>query len=194
MTASSTRCETCGREMAGFETIHYGCEGKYEVLCDRCFNQRVAKLIGLDFQHPDFQPVRLEDARGMLHEFRFTSKLVGTGLLIGAIEVKEDGSEGYEFTVLGDTEEEPLELFRKLYERMKRALARKFLERGEFGRQIGEEQVVQARITSDPEEGGRVPMLVIDGEEVSWEDLGRMLMTFEGFQFQLEIYDRTEER
>jgi hypothetical protein len=38
-----------------------------------------------------------------------------------------------------------------------------------------------------------VPLLVIDGREITWEEFGRMLMTFEGFQFKLEICDRSEE-
>jgi len=36
-------------------------------------------------------------------------------------------------------------------------------------------------------------MLVIDGQEVSWDELGRMLMTFEGWQFRLTIGDRSDE-
>jgi hypothetical protein len=39
----------------------------------------------------------------------------------------------------------------------------------------------------------RMPVLVIDGRDVSWEELGRMLMTFEGWQFRIEIRDRSEE-
>jgi hypothetical protein len=38
-----------------------------------------------------------------------------------------------------------------------------------------------------------MPVLVIDGRDVSWEELGRMLMTFEGWQFRMEIRDRSEE-
>jgi hypothetical protein len=34
---------------------------------------------------------------------------------------------------------------------------------------------------------------VIDGREVSWEQFGQMLMTFEGWQFKLELRDRSEE-
>ena len=37
------------------------------------------------------------------------------------------------------------------------------------------------------------PLLVIDGQEVSWEQFGRMLMRFEGWQFRLEIRDRSED-
>jgi hypothetical protein len=36
-------------------------------------------------------------------------------------------------------------------------------------------------------------MLIIDGGEITWEDFGRMLMGFEGFHFQLNIRDKSEE-
>lgn len=36
-------------------------------------------------------------------------------------------------------------------------------------------------------------MLVIDGREVGWVQFGQMLMKFEGWQFKLEIKDRSEE-
>ncbi len=39
----------------------------------------------------------------------------------------------------------------------------------------------------------RRPLLVIDGREISWEAFGRMLMTFGGWQFQMEIGDLSEE-
>jgi hypothetical protein len=38
-----------------------------------------------------------------------------------------------------------------------------------------------------------VPLLVIDGQEVSWDEFGRMLMSFEGWQFRVAIRDRSEE-
>jgi len=42
----------------------------------------------------------------------------------------------------------------------------------------------------DPEP---LPVVVIDGRELTWEEFGRMLLSFEGWQFRLEIIDRTEE-
>lgn len=39
----------------------------------------------------------------------------------------------------------------------------------------------------------RLPLLVIDGREVPWDDFGRMLMAFDGWQFKLEIVDRNDE-
>jgi hypothetical protein len=34
---------------------------------------------------------------------------------------------------------------------------------------------------------------MIDAREVSWDEFGRMLMTFEGWQFKLEIIEPDEE-
>ena len=36
-------------------------------------------------------------------------------------------------------------------------------------------------------------MVVIDGREISWNKLGRMVATFEGWQFKLEFRDRSDE-
>ena len=40
---------------------------------------------------------------------------------------------------------------------------------------------------------GRVPLLIIDGREITWDELGRMLMSFEGWQFKLTVADKSEE-
>lgn len=55
------------------------------------------------------------------------------------------------------------------------------------------DMLVRGRIDCDLDSEGRMPQLVIDGREVSWEQFGRMLIGFEGWQFKLEIRDRSEE-
>jgi hypothetical protein len=52
---------------------------------------------------------------------------------------------------------------------------------------------VCGRIEWDESEDGRVPLLVIDSQEVSWDEFGRMLMSFEGLQIRVVIRDRSEE-
>ena len=62
--------------------------------------------------------------------------------------------------------------------------------------QITKVDVVRAKIDSDLENDdyyGHPPLIVIDGKEIKWEDFGRMLMTYEGFNFKLEIFDRSDE-
>ena len=38
-----------------------------------------------------------------------------------------------------------------------------------------------------------LPLLVIDGREIGWDQFGRMLMSYEGWQFKLTIADKSEE-
>lgn len=40
---------------------------------------------------------------------------------------------------------------------------------------------------------GQVPLVMIDGREIKWDELGRMLMSYEGWQFKLQIRDKSEE-
>ena len=54
-------------------------------------------------------------------------------------------------------------------------------------------QMVRGRIDWDDSAMQRAPLLVIDGREISWDEFGRMLMGFEGWQFKLEIVDRSHE-
>ena len=75
---------------------------------------------------------------------------------------------------------------------MRRALSVKHLAEDEFGLQIADHNV-RGRIMWDEAEEGRVPRLVIDGREITWSEFGRMLMTFEGWQFKLEIRNQSEE-
>ena len=53
--------------------------------------------------------------------------------------------------------------------------------------------LVRGRIDWDSAEDGYAPLLVIDGREISRDQFGQMLMGFEGWQFKLEIRDRSEE-
>ena len=53
--------------------------------------------------------------------------------------------------------------------------------------------MVQGMVESDRDYDGRTPLLIIDGSEVTWDEFGRMLMSFEGFQFKLNLADKSEE-
>ncbi|MGH7121545.1 MAG: DUF7713 domain-containing protein [Acetobacteraceae bacterium] len=53
--------------------------------------------------------------------------------------------------------------------------------------------MARGRISCDTERDARVPLLVIDRQAIPWEQFGRMLTTFEGWQFKLEILDGSDE-
>jgi len=48
-------------------------------------------------------------------------------------------------------------------------------------------------ITWDDETHGQFPLCVIDGKKMSWHELGRLVMTYEGFQFKLCIHEEDED-
>jgi hypothetical protein len=78
--------------------------------------------------------------------------------------------------------------------RIRRLLARQHLRTDPYvpGLHIAD-FMVRGRISWDDARDGRLPMLVIDGKEISWDQFGRMVMGFEGWQFRFEIKDRSEE-
>jgi hypothetical protein len=153
----------------------------------------MAEYHGIKFEHVQFDSIGLYDTDKVLHKFYFRVRLLGSDVAIDAFELKHGSSVGYAFMVVGDSEEDILKLYHKLYERIKRALNRKHIERVEGELRITDAGVVRGQISCADTTDGRIPCLIIDGKEVSWDELGRMLMTYEGFQFKLEIKDSGEE-
>jgi len=159
---------------------------------DSAFNAEAARLGGLDFAHLNFEPVCLVDCSGQAHEFHFRTHLFGPGVALDAIEIRDGSPAGYQFQIIGDPEEDLLALLGRLIEKMRRALSVKHIQDREYGLQVAD-KVVRARIEWDEAEDGRVPLIVVDGREITWDQFGRMLMSFEGWQFKLEIRDKSEE-
>jgi hypothetical protein len=179
-------CVVCGSEPASFETVTVAGIGDH---CFRCYNDDVARRMGVDFDNASLAPVILNDASELPHHFEIRSQLVGTGHLMEAIEVLEGEARGYRFSVLGDFEAEALALFSQLYERMRQALAVRHVQHTDLGWQLTKDETLTGRIEADLEDDLRMPILVIDGREFRWEEVGRMLMSFEGFTVELRVRD-----
>ena len=64
---------------------------------------------------------------------------------------------------------------------------------GELGPTLGSECTVRGRFTWDDETQGQMPLLVVDGKPISWDALGRILSGYEGFQFKLEVRERSDD-
>jgi len=188
------RCSKCRKFVPSYDIINLGSsESGYRKLCGQCFNAESAKLGGLDkFERLNFEPVRIVDCEGQAHEFHFRTHLFLPGVALNAFELRDGEPAGYQFQVIGDPEEDLLTLFGRLIEKIRRTLSIKHLKQGSLGLQVAD-QVVRGRIEWDQDEDGRVPLLVIDGREITWDHFGHMLMTFEGWQFKLEIFDKSEE-
>jgi hypothetical protein len=188
-------CDVCGQSTPDYDIVHYGSiEHGYRRLCGRCFNTEMAKASGLEgFQHVKFEPVELTDCLGDLHKFHFRVHLFGTGATIDAFELRNGDPSGYCFQIIGEPDADLLVLLGQLVGKMRRALSIKHLRDGDYGPEIAENGVVCGRIESDHAQDGELPLLVIDGREIDWNQFGRMLISNEGAQFKLTIVDKSEE-
>ena len=190
-------CEICGSHVPGYNTVYLSSEEKLTRVCLKCYNQKISDSTGFDYEHVEFEPIMIKDIDGVDHKFHFTVRLLGDRVAIDTFEFKDGHPGGYEFSVIGDIEEELFELFGKLFERIRRALNRKHIYWSETTKnwQITDDDLVRGKIDCDLDspEYERLPLIVIDGKEISWSQFGQMLMTYEGFNFKLEVYDKSDE-
>jgi len=191
---NTTVCEVCGTAVPSYDVVRYGSmEQGYRDLCTSCFNAEVASALGLEhFEQVRLAPMVVTDCVGEQHEFQFRIRLLGEVMALDAFELKAGVPRGYQFEILGTPDDDPLPLLGRLIERMRRSLSVRYLESREGGAGIAD-QMVCGRIEWGESGDGRTPLLVIDGREVSWDEFGRMLMSFEGWQFRLAIRDKSEE-
>lgn len=191
-------CERCGRLEPVHGLTHFTTDEGTTLLCTQCFNADVAVRLGIeDFDNHPIDPISITDAGGAVHEFHFQTRLMGDMVTLEAFELKEGGPAGYQFQWIGAPGEEIFIQLGRLVEKIRRTLATKYLDDSQYGLRV-KDMDVKGRIEADMSDeadlyGRRLPMMVIDGREVSWEQLGAMLMTFEGYQSKLQILDRSDD-
>jgi hypothetical protein len=191
---SMSQCAACGAIVPHYDTVNVVSEGHGDrILCTGCFNREMAHHTGLDFGEVKFEPLHLSDANGTVHEFHFRVLLFGDQLSLEAFDsTSEEEPSGYRFQILGDPLSDQFVLLGKLIEKMCRLLAVAHVRESDLGFQIVDE-TVRGRLEWDGEEDSHRPCVVIDGRRVEWDELGRMLMPFEGWQFKLEVRDPSDE-
>lgn len=192
---TSNICDGCAKATPGHETIHSGSPGTgYRLLCSSCFNADVAARCGLEsFENIRLEPISLTDCAGVMHEFHFQTRLLGHIVALEAFELKEGSPAGYKFQMIGDPEDDLFALLGRLIERIRRALAVNHItDDARTGPHITD-RTVRGRIEWDEEQEGRLPLVVVDGREITWDEFGEMLMAFEGSPFRLDISDPSDE-
>lgn len=182
-------CDVCRNSTPTHRSVHVTGRGD---LCFSCFNDEMATMIGVDFDNTRLAEVVLEDSVGKSRTFDIVSRLCATGHVMEAIELREGDARGYAFAVLAGFEVDAMTLFGELYERMRQGLATRHLRKGELGWQLTEEDRLTGRIEWDDASNGEVPSVVVDGETFTWDQVGRMLMAYEGFVVEMKVRDRIE--
>jgi hypothetical protein len=188
MSAMIERCATCRRKLSWGSSITVTGRGTY---CFPCYNAATAEASGIRFDNAELAPVTLRDAMGAPHTFRIQSRLAaGCGHVMEALEDGRDG-QGYSFSVMGPAESDALALFTRLYAEMRRGLDHLQLVPGPAGPMIGENHELTGRIEMDPE--GGEPVLVVDGQPLSWAEVGRLVLSYEGWAVRISMEDRIRE-
>ena len=187
------QCHQCHAWTPAWEMVHAGSiDDGYRDLCSRCWNEEIARRAGLEFEHVRFAPSNLSDAAGQQHLFHFLMRHLGDRLCLEAFELEQGKPAGYRFQVVGPADIDPFDLMGSLVKRIRDGLARHYLVEDELGLAIAGSEV-RGRIGCDLNFGLSTPLLVIDGREVKWDHFGQMLMTFEGWRFNLVIEDPSDE-
>jgi hypothetical protein len=125
-----------------------------------------------------------EDFSGQERAFTIDCYFNGIGFTVRARE-KVQGTSGYEFEVYSETSW-PNALGR-LRRKMRRELATRYLS--SKGSHALLHDTMRGRIGFDGSSG---VTLVVDGIGVGLSELGSMLSTFEGYEFELKILDSLE--
>ena len=134
------------------------------------------------------------DLDGIPNTFSFRTLLYPTHISVEALEITDGRRRGYEFQVVGSIEDGIQALFCQLTAQINEALSVKHIEDHPDGLRIVGPGIVRGRIALDKKTDGRLPMFVIDGRDVSWQEFGQMIVWFKGCNFKMEIHDRSETR
>jgi len=189
------QCTACKKTTQSAAGIFVKIKQDYQFLCINCYNDMMAECLGIEFDNVSFNPITLKDTDEIEHTFIFQARLIGYQVIIEAKEQLDDDSQAYQFSVLGDVDDDLFDLFKVLFERMRRALSQKHIEPCDLTPyRITDQDIVRGYISSGNEGDIGIPMVVIDGKEIEWHEFGRMLSSYEGFNFKLEIFDKTEEK
>jgi hypothetical protein len=184
------RCGLCGEILRPYDSISVAEVGER---CCRCFNEELAERLGVDFDNTPIAPIVVTDVDGVRHRFEIRSMLVPTGHAMSAREVsKPDARGGYRFEILGDFETDARDLFKRLRERIRQGLSVRHVEKSEHGWQLTQAHRLSGVIEWDTETEGALPLLIVDGRTFTWDQIGRMLMTFEGFTLNAIVEDTIE--
>lgn len=187
--AAMALCQRCGNENS---YIHLTSDSQTERLCLRCYNSLMAGEFGVEAEsYPEGMTIR--DGKGTAHHFEIRKRLDPLHIFMEAMEKKQGG---YDFKVMGDLYTDQGELLLQLIAKAERGMAESYVEEGTFpdgqrchsirsGRLAG-------RVGWNPA-GEDVPLLAIDGKSYTWDEFGKMLLHFEGFQLKLEMLDLFEE-
>lgn len=188
-------CAGCGKRVPSYDLVRYGSESVgFQDLCSDCFNATVAAAMGMDrYESPQFAPVSIADHKGVTHTFHFQYRNFGTAVSLEGFELNDEGPTGHQFKIYGEPDDDPFSLLTTLIKKIRTSLSQCHLVDGLHGPRIADHGVVRGQIDIDPDSHDYTPLLVIDGQEITWDEFGSMLRGYEGWRFKLMLHECDED-
>lgn len=164
-------------------------------ICMDCNNKLTAEMMGIEFEPFKNDIYEFSGIRGKKHKFYICKEIHPMGISFKADELKSDNSLGFKFAIMDDVDCDQKLLLERLKAKIKKMIFKRYIktESSPYGGKSF--YVKDNEITgwfSSGNSYGDIPRVVVDGKEYSWDKLGEMLRGNEGFQFQLKIFDITE--
>lgn len=191
------KCQWCSKRSDGYGMVVLSSIADKESmsLCNKCYNEYMAGMLDIDDYDGFEREIVVYDCDNIEHTFQIVKKINPVGVLWQAVEFLDEDKIGYLFQIHQNFEDDSKETLKELYKRIENGLSRKFIEkRLLYGREycILKDDRAEGRIEWDELYEGSIPKLIIDGEEYSLNEIGRMIMSYEGWNFKLEIIEPTE--
>ncbi len=183
------KCDACGLREA---KIHLSIEDDQLSLCNDCYNEYMAGELEVELEEL-LESFSLKDSEGVVRTFLVETRLYPIGIFM---EAKENIEFGYTFAVHGELEDDQQQLLNRLIEKTKKGIKEKFIESKVFLSGQPYEALTNdhfaGRIEYDEFAEG-LPLIIIDGRAYTWEEVGRLIKSYEGFQIKVKMYDQTDE-
>jgi len=161
-------------------------------LCTNCYNELMAKDLDVKLEQlPD--TFSLKDYQRITRTFHVERRINPLGIYLEASETIEFG---YKFAVHGELRCDQQKLLNKLMDKTRKGIAKQQVETSVFPNGQTYNSIIHDQITGmieydETSEG--TPLVIIDGKPFTWEEVGIMLMTYEGFQIKFKMYDMTDD-
>ncbi|XTP54066.1 hypothetical protein Q5760_22465 [Niallia sp. Krafla_26] len=141
---------------------------------------------------PLIESFSLKDYQGMNRTFFVERQILPQGIYLEAVE---NVKFGYKFGVQGELHSNQTDMLNQLMEKTRNGLAEQQVKTEFFPNGQKYNTLIHDQFTGliEYDEGSNIaPLIIIDGKPFTWEEVGKMMMTYEGFQIKVKVYDMTD--
>lgn len=183
------KCEHCGSNEV---KVHFNTETDIMYLCIECYNKMIGEELEVDLE-PLIDSFSAKDFQGVSRTFFVERRIAPEGICLEAAENLEFG---YKFAVHGELSSNQIELLNKLIAKTRKGILVQQIESDVFPNGQEYHTMIHDQFTGlieYDENSYESPLVLIDGKPFTWEEVGKMVKAYEGFQIKLKIYDVTDD-